>query len=225
MAIKKSVILLVLFGLILRAPLLPAATTIKGTVVDVQGSKVKIEYNGEYAPSVGDPVEIGFEIGEDFAPVEGEWKIVEVNAQFAWAQAKGSGAGTPAIDYVAVMETQNPQDRADLTPPQDTPTNIPPGEGARLGVNITDLSADIRKDRNLPAFINGALVVDVEPGSPAEQGGIQKGDVIVEFQGKPVTTCTELVPVVLSMAPGTKARLIIYRDSQTLNLIVTMGRR
>jgi len=115
MVTKKCVILSALFVLIFGAPLLPAATTIKGTVVDVQGSKVKIEYNGEYAPNAGDPVEIGFEIGEDFAPVEGEWKIVEAGPDFAWAQAEGADAGTPALDYIAIISSQNPRERSGLT--------------------------------------------------------------------------------------------------------------
>ena len=107
----------VLFVLVLAGPLLAAGITIKGKVAEVRGSKVKITYSGEYAPNVGERVQIGFEIGGEFIPVEGKWKIVEVESDFAWARAGGSGAGTPATDYLAVIRSSNPQKRASLAPP------------------------------------------------------------------------------------------------------------
>ena len=87
---------------------------IQGKVVEVQGGKVKIKYEGQYAPRIGDEVDIGFKIGNDFVPVEGDWKVVDVNEQFFWASAKGPGTGTPGLDYLAAVSTRNPQKRADL---------------------------------------------------------------------------------------------------------------
>jgi len=87
---------------------------IDGKVVEVQGKKVKIIFEGKYVPRIGDKVSIGFRLGNDFIPVEGNWKIIDINAEFAWASAKGSGAGKPGLDYEASVSTQNPQKRADL---------------------------------------------------------------------------------------------------------------
>ena len=67
--------------------------TIKGKVLEVQGSRLKVQYGGDLAANVGDPCEIGFELGGDFAVIEGQWKIVEVGPDFAWAHAEVVGAG------------------------------------------------------------------------------------------------------------------------------------
>lgn len=91
---------------------------IEGKVVAIQGDKVKIKYEGKYAPRVGDKVSIGFRLDNEFVPVEGDWKVVDVNAEFFWAGAKGSGAGKPGLDYSAGVSTRNPQKRADLGPKQ-----------------------------------------------------------------------------------------------------------
>lgn len=115
---KKLTILLVPFILTLCVPLMAQAATIEGKVVEVQGNKVKIKYEGEFAPNAGDPCEIGFELGDDFAVVEGQWKIVEVGPDFAWAQVGGSGAGTPAPDYIVKISSPNPRERSALVKPE-----------------------------------------------------------------------------------------------------------
>ncbi len=91
---------------------LPAlATEIKGKVVDVEALRAKIAYESDFAPREGDKVQIGFEFGEDFIPVEGEWKIVKVNIDFLWAESKSADSGTPALNYLAVIQSDNPQKR------------------------------------------------------------------------------------------------------------------
>jgi len=120
--LNKILVLVAAFFLFsVTAPLLAAETTIKGKVVEVDTSRVKIEYEGQYAPNVGDMVEIGFKLGNDFIPVEGDWKIVNVSAQFAWAQAKGAGAGTPAPDYLAVIQSNNPKARLPFVSKEEKP--------------------------------------------------------------------------------------------------------
>ena len=94
---------------------LPAlATEIKGKVVDVEALRAKIAYESDFAPREGDKVQIGFEFGEDFIPVEGEWKIVKVNIDFLWAESKSADSGTPALNYLAIIQSGNPQKRSDL---------------------------------------------------------------------------------------------------------------
>jgi serine protease Do len=59
----------------------------------------------------------------------------------------------------------------------------------RIGVSINDLSpaANQRPDRN-----GGALIADVSRGSPAEQAGLQKGDVVVAVDGAPIRSAAQL---------------------------------
>ena len=50
---------------------------------------------------------------------------------------------------------------------------------ARLGIGLAALTPDIRDQLNLPEGVRGAVVSEVQPGSPADQAGLQQGDVIV----------------------------------------------
>jgi TPR repeat protein len=119
--ISRSVIFAVILCLAWGMFSLPAAAvTIRGKVVETDSSGVKIEYHGEHTPNVGDPVKIGFKIGEEFAPVEGEWKIVKVGPEFVWAKAGSTEAGTPGMDYLAVIQSEKPQKKTSFTSKKDT---------------------------------------------------------------------------------------------------------
>jgi hypothetical protein len=89
------------------------AKEIKGKVVGVEGKKAKIAYQSEFAPQKGDDVQIGFKLGEDFLPVEGEWKIVKVSSDFAWAESESADAGTPEPEYLVIIQSENPVKNAD----------------------------------------------------------------------------------------------------------------
>jgi serine protease Do len=64
----------------------------------------------------------------------------------------------------------------------EQPDNTP-----KLGVSLAELTPDARQSMNLPEDVQGAVVTDVQPGSPAAQTGLQRGDVIVEADHKKVT--------------------------------------
>ncbi len=58
----------------------------------------------------------------------------------------------------------------------------------RIGLTLRTVTAELRKQHNLPEDVKGALVTAVTAGSPAQEKGIVVGDVIVEVGGKPVDT-------------------------------------
>jgi len=68
----------------------------------------------------------------------------------------------------------------------------------------------------------GALISDVAPGRAAAKAGLQAGDVIVEYNGRPVADNEALVAMVVATKPGTTAPVTIIRnrDRKTLNLTV-----
>ncbi len=70
---------------------------------------------------------------------------------------------------------------------------------------------------------DGALVNSVEPGSAADRGGVEIGDVIVSVNGRTVTTSADLPPIVGMLAPGTKAKVGVIRDGKPRELAVTLG--
>jgi serine protease Do len=68
----------------------------------------------------------------------------------------------------------------------------------------------------------GAEVASVEPGAPADEAGIEIGDVIVEFNGKEVRNNTDLASIVAGTAPGTTVPLKVLRDRKTVTLNITV---
>ncbi len=69
----------------------------------------------------------------------------------------------------------------------------------------------------------GALVDEVQVGSPADQGGIQHGDVILEVGNVDIVSAEQLRVVVSQIFPGTKVQLSIVRRGKRLELSVILG--
>ncbi len=90
-----------------------------------------------------------------------------------------------------------------------------------IGVSISrdPITKEVAQEFGLPNT-NGALVSGVSPGTPAAKAGIQPGDVIVEYNGRPVTDSDSLVEMVFNTKPGTTVPVTIYRENkrQTLNI-------
>jgi serine protease Do len=93
---------------------------------------------------------------------------------------------------------------------------------ARLGVTVQQLNQALADSFGLKSA-QGALVSSVVPGSAAEGAGVQTGDVILKFDGKPVGSANELSAMVGEATPGNKARLEIWRKGQTQELTATLG--
>ncbi len=71
----------------------------------------------------------------------------------------------------------------------------------------------------------GAYVVQVLPGSPAEKAGIQTNDIIIEFDGQKVTGSDEqqLTKLILNKKPGQVVSLKVWRNKQVKTLTLTLG--
>lgn len=71
----------------------------------------------------------------------------------------------------------------------------------------------------------GAEVTAVQPGTPAEDAGLRPGDVIVRFDGQPVTGIERLVVGLRSRSPGDTVELSVRRGARDLVLRITLGER
>lgn len=92
-----------------------------------------------------------------------------------------------------------------------------------LGVLIQDLSPELAEAFGVPEGTTGAVVSRVQPESPAEEAGLQQGDVIVEFDGTPVESSSGLRNRVAHTPPGETIELQIIRDRDQQTLEVEPG--
>jgi len=94
---------------------------------------------------------------------------------------------------------------------------------AWLGVGITSVNPQVDQSANLPADLYGALITQVYPGSPAAKAGLEVGDVVTSFDGRPVTSSTDLLNDVLGAPPNTRVRLGVWRNGRTVSVQVTLA--
>lgn len=91
-----------------------------------------------------------------------------------------------------------------------------------LGVSIQNITESIAKSKGLSQE-QGALVAQVQSGSPAAKAGIQVGDVITGFDGKKIYESPQLPPLVSMTAPGTEANVQIVRNGKPMTIKVKVG--
>ncbi len=94
-------------------------------------------------------------------------------------------------------------------------------ERSFMGVMIQDFTPQLAKQFKMD-HTEGALVSEVTPRGPADKAGILSGDVIVEFDGKPVADSRHLKLQVGASAPGASIPVKIVRDGSTKTLHVTL---
>ena len=70
---------------------------------------------------------------------------------------------------------------------------------------------------------SGALVAAVQPGSPADDAGLQPGDVVVGVDGEEITNFGELGVIIRQHAPGDELELVVNRDGERQDITVTLG--
>ncbi len=95
---------------------------------------------------------------------------------------------------------------------------------AYLGVTMQELDSDLRDGLDLKVK-NGVLINSVFEDSPAELAGIEDGDVIVEFNGKKVTSPDELRRYVEAEKIGDTVKVKVVRDNKTKTIDVTLAER
>jgi putative serine protease PepD len=69
----------------------------------------------------------------------------------------------------------------------------------------------------------GALIAAVQPGSPAEEGGLEDGDLVVGVNGEPITSFGDLGVIIRRQAPGDELQLTVNRNGSREDLTVTLG--
>jgi len=91
-----------------------------------------------------------------------------------------------------------------------------------LGVNIQELNQTLAESFGLKNA-DGALVTAVSPNGPAQKAGVQPGDVVIAFNGKPIASSAQLPLAVADVRPGDAAQLKVWRKGAEQNLKVIVG--
>jgi serine protease Do len=88
----------------------------------------------------------------------------------------------------------------------------------KLGVSVANANdPDVRKQLNLKGDIQqGAVIVQVAPGSPAAEAGLQAGDVILRLNDKPVANADQLATVAHTLPKGATVPAVVRRGNETM---------
>ncbi|MBQ9405018.1 MAG: Do family serine endopeptidase [Synergistaceae bacterium] len=93
-----------------------------------------------------------------------------------------------------------------------------------LGVSVRDIDEEIAKAYGVKGK-QGAMVLEVFKGDPADKEGIKRGDVVIELNGEKIKDAGAFVQKVRTLAPNTTARLVIIRKGREMRFNVKLGER
>jgi len=93
---------------------------------------------------------------------------------------------------------------------------------SRIGVRLSEVPKDVAESFGL-AKDQGAFISMVEPGLPADKAGIVAGDIVLDFNGQPITKWTDLSRIVANTKPGTKATITLWSKGKTRTVTLVTG--
>ena len=92
----------------------------------------------------------------------------------------------------------------------------------RIGVGIQNVTKDLADSLGL-GKAQGAVVGNVEEGSPAAKGGLEVGDVILKIDGRNVEGSADLSRTIRALKPGSKVNLNVWRSGKPRDVVVTIA--
>lgn len=177
-------------------------------IVSAKGRSLPTEAGENYVPFI--QTDVAINPGNSGGPLfnlDGE--VVGVNSQI-FTRSGGSIGLSFAIPAVVVRNVVTQlRDRGEVT-------------RGWLGVSIQDVDRNLAESFGMDRPM-GALVAQVGADSPAEQAGIESGDIVLEFDGQAINSSSDLPHVVGLIAPGTSATARIRRDGKTMEIDVEVG--
>ena len=150
--------------------------------------------------------------------VDYDGRVIGVNQSTANpAAAQGIGFAIPAVTVV-----QNAQILAKSQGKTLDPTGTGTGKGF-LGIAPIDITNNIRTQLGGYHDQGGVAVRQVVSGTPADQAGVQPGDVIQTINGKPVNSSSDFTSVISGLKPGTPVTLRVWSQGVKKNVQATLA--
>ena len=177
-------------------------------IVSALGRSLPTETGDNYVPFI--QTDVAINPGNSGGPLfnlDGE--VIGVNSQI-FTRSGGSIGLSFAIPVSVVRNVFN----------QIKETGVV--ERGWLGVSIQDVDRNLAESFGLDRP-QGALIAQVGRDSPAEQAGLQPGDIIIRFDGESIETSADLPHVVGLIAPGTEVEAVIVRDGEEETIDVEVG--
>lgn len=143
------------------------------------------------------------------ALVDADGKLIGINSMIESASGSSSGVGFAIpVDYAMDLAQQIIEGK--------TPTH------AQLGVSMAQIDSQMARYYGLSTD-SGVYVASVYDGTGAAEGGLERGDIITAFDGKSVTSPSDLQLMVREKNPGDSVEVTVNRDGQEQTLTVTLG--
>lgn len=100
-----------------------------------------------------------------------------------------------------------------------------------IGIRYVLINNQVKKEKDLSVDY-GALIIGgdseepaISPGSPAEEAGLQKGDIILELDEKKIVLENSLMKILMDYNPGDEITLKVSRDNQEIEVVLTLSQR
>lgn len=149
------------------------------------------------------------------ALVDASGAVIGINsAKYADEEVEGMGFAIPISTAVPIIN--------DIIKSEA----VSEDEQGYLGIKGTDVSEEYAKYYNMP---QGVYVSEVSSDSPAQNGGMKKGDIIVKFAGKEISSMTGLQEKLTNTKAGTKVKIVVKRSDngeyKEKTLTITLGKK
>jgi serine protease Do len=136
------------------------------------------------------------------ALVNSQGQVIGINS------AKMGGSGVEGLGFAIPIDIVKPKINSLLKPI------------LKIGISARNITSDLSKQYNMP---EGVYVVQVEQFSSAEKAGLQPGDVIEKFDGKPVKTVDDINNIKATLNAGDKVSMEVYRNNKTISLTLQLS--
>lgn len=145
------------------------------------------------------------------ALVDAQGRLIGINTAILTGTGGSQGVGFAISAEEAVTAADELIDRGRV-------------QRAYLGIAGVDLTRQVAEEFGLE--VEGGAVIDrVEPGTAADDAGLQAGDIIIELDGEPLDSMSDLAVDIRRRDPGERITLTVVRDGRRLELEVTLGER